>query len=264
MRIPTYRFDKDKTIWLLFDAHIGDDACDRALFKRFVRTVADSDDNVIGGGDIHNCGLPSSKTDYTKSLPYGEEKVVVRNELEPIRDRFLTLVTGNHEERIQRAVGDDPTNELANWLSPQTASKDPKGRNDIYLGHFGVICVVCGRCAYYIAIHHGTGNGTTDGAKLNSLVELSNLMPGCDVYTEGHSHKHIYEPTEIPYLDKKRNLISYQQAHYISGSSFLIWEKSYALSKKWKPKPRGIVKITLYANNNGNSTNKKVDVSLFS
>ncbi len=252
MRIPTYRFDRDVTLYVLSDSHRADFACDVALWKRSLKEIeADKQAKVLTLGDLYNCAIWGSKSDPTQSLTTAQENLLLMKELEPIADQIIGMIPGNHEERLQKTVGYNLTQGLALHLHAP------------YFDGLTVFCIICGRCAYYIAAGHGIGGGKKQGRKLDALIEFGELIGGCDLYIEGHSHAPFDVPGLIPYVDKKRGIISYQPTTYVSGGHFLEWSKSYARNKKYKPKPKGMQRITLCANNSGNLGNKKVKVELF-
>jgi len=253
MKIPTFRFDHDVDFYPISDLHRADYACDVPLWNRVVDEIYNNKiAQWAGVGDWFNCAIWGSKSDPNKSLTLNQENKLLRKEVSPIANKGLVMIPGNHEDRLEKQAGYNLTESLAEYL------KVP------YSDDLTVICIICGRCAYYIAMCHGTGGGRKQGSKTNALIEFSELISGCDVYIEGHSHAPQYLPGLIPYVDKKRGIINYHNTHYVANGHFLEWSKSYARKKKWKPKPKGIQKITLFANNNGAAVNKKVEVKLFS
>ena len=255
MKIPTFKFYSDINIYNLGDVHRGDDACNVALFRKVVNTIAEDDIGWwISTGDLLNVALKTSVSDSSKSKPLGKEFDLLIEELQPIKKRCLGIVDSNHHRRFDRAVGMSLDAVISSHVDLQIP----------YLGKIGVLNVVCDSAAYYIVLHHGVGFGRKRGSKANNLEELGDIIPSADVYMEGHTHSYDYFINEVPYIDKKRQLLNYHKAHFATTGHFLNWEDSYAQDFKLRPKPQGVAMVTLSANTVGRSAMKSVKCVLVS
>lgn len=253
MRIPTYRHNDDRHLWYLADVHYGDDCCNRQLFRKTISTIAsDPVADVLLGGDLNNIAIRNSKSSCYGSMAPKKEYREVMDELEKIQDKIRGSVSSNHHDRVDNEVGLDLDEIISREL------KIP------YMGALGVVNIVCGRCSYIVAFHHGKGSGKRQGSKANDLEDLGDLVQGADIFCQAHTHSFQWFQSSIPYIDRKRGLFSYHTAHYVTTGHYLNYDGSYAQTMKLRPKPLGTAMLTLHANNTGNSDYKKVEVSLFS
>jgi hypothetical protein len=88
-------------------------------------------------------------------------------------------------------------------------------------------------------MHHGVGGGKRRGGKTNNLEDLSVIIPGADVYLEGHAHSFEFFINEQTYIDRKRALMATYPAYYCITGHFLNYEDSYAQDYKYRPMPHG-------------------------
>lgn len=252
MRVRQYRFDDTIRLFNIGDIHRGDKCCDVKAFHRVVEEVRRSDDAYwVSTGDLLNVALKTSLSDCYSSLSLEDEKAELIKELSPIAHKCLGFVGSNHHRRLSNATGLNLDKVIANEL------KIP------YLGKIGLINVTCGRASYFIAMHHGTGGGKRRGGKVNNLEDLASLIPGADVYMEGHTHAFAHFIDEHPYIDRKRNIFSSHPAHFITTGHYLKWDDSYAQDYKLRPMPIGSSIIQLFANGVGVGKNKMVKVDFF-
>ena len=105
---------------------------------------------------------------------------------EPIKDKILAVLPGNHENRIYRSDGIDITEMMCAQLGLDCYA--PTGAF-IYV-RFGRLSAhkhnrkVC----YTIYATHGSGAGRTEGAKIKRLSDLAAI---CDADVYIHSHTHL-------------------------------------------------------------------------
>lgn len=251
MEIYKHLFENDIKICNLGDVHRGDCNCNVELFHKHINYIKDNS-NVywLSTGDLLNVALKTSLSDVYTSNSLQDEYDNIIKELKPISNKCLGITTSNHTNRFDKAVGLSLDTLVCNSL------------NIPFLGDFGILNVICGKVAYYIACHHGCGGGSTMGSKSNNLYKLSDVIPGADIYMEGHTHTYSSFITEAPYIDRKRNKITYLNSYFVCTGHYLNWEGSYAQKYKLRPAPQGCSMITLKANKTGNQINKKVNVEL--
>jgi len=252
MRIPTFRFPGNVTLYNLGDVHRGDRNCNVDLWRRIVKAIQEDETAYwVSTGDLLNVALKTSLSDCSKSMSLEEEFNALCGELEPTKGRCLGIVGSNHHHRVQKAIGMDLDGIISREL-------------DIpYYGPLGVLNIICDRCSYVTILHHGVGGGKKRGGAVNNLDELGDVIGGADLYLEGHTHKFTTHQNLVPYLDRKRNILNYHTAHFVTTGHFLNWEKSYAQDFKLRPQPQGAAKMNLYASECGRSEIKKISVELF-
>lgn len=98
-------------ILVLADLHIGDRHSDVRLIQELVNSVRDIPNRyAILAGDIMNNAIIGSKSDtYTETMAPMDQMSYAVKLLEPIKDKILAVVPGNHEDRTTRTVGFDLT-----------------------------------------------------------------------------------------------------------------------------------------------------------
>jgi len=251
MSILKYTFAENIQLVNIGDVHRGDDVCDVATFQKVVRYVK-SHDSVrwYSTGDLLNNALKNSKSDVYSSMAPQKEYNAIVNDLLPISDKCLGMVDSNHLRRTRNEAGLNLDQMLAREL------KIP------YLGAIGLICVKAGAACYYIAMHHGVGGGRRRGGKINSLEDLAAIVPGADLYSEGHFHAYVTFQNEMSYIDRKRNSQRIYSATFITTGHFLNWEGCYAQGAKMRPTPKGSAIAELIAPVNGNGNIKRIVVDL--
>lgn len=228
MEIENHRFDHDVTLVNLGDVHRGDNACDVEAFRRQIKRIKE-DDSVfwVSTGDLLNCGTKDSKSGPYGSMVIDDELEALRRDLDPIIDKCLGIVESNHHKRVARSVGMN----LDKLISREFGVR--------YLGNVGALKITCKKNSYFIAMHHGVGGGRTMGAKVNGVGRLEEVLPGFDLYLEGHTHTHVAYPDVVNYLDRKRNKITEMVAWFSVTGHYLKFFDSYATEMKLRPKPIG-------------------------
>lgn len=243
---------EDIRLFNIGDVHRGDEGCNVRLFHKAINEVKNGKNTYwVSTGDLLNVALKTSLSDCYKSKNLAEEFKLIINELSPIAEKCLGLVESNHHRRFDKATGLSLDEQICDKLQIP------------FLGKLGVINVMCKQAAYYIVMHHGVGSGRKRGAKTNNTAALGELIPGADIYFEGHTHSFDHFIDEVPYIDKKRKLLRYHPASFVVTGHFLEWEASYAMDYKLPPRPQGASFIELTSNTVGNSSNKKVKADLY-
>lgn len=170
------------------DLHIGDFQCDYKLILERIEHIKNTPNAYcILDGDLMDTAIASSIGDtYAANLqPMEQLKHCVRI-FEPIRDKILAVLPGNHENRVYKSDGIDTTALMCNQLrltekySPTTAllfirfgksSGDTHHRPQVYTAY----------------VTHGSGGGRKEGGKVNRLADLSSIVDA-DIYIHGHTH----------------------------------------------------------------------------
>lgn len=252
MTIPRYTFKDSILLFNLGDAHRGDPAHDNQLFLKVVNAIRHTNNAYwISTGDLLNVALQGSKSDVYNSANLEQEFEWLIKDVSPIADRCLGMVASNHHNRFDRAVGMSLDKLIAGKL------------NIPFLGQLGLLNITCDKASYYVAMHHGIGSGKRRGAKTNNAQDLASIIPGADIYLEGHTHTFDHFIDESVYIDRKRGKLSHAKAWFCVTGHFLDYMTSYASSKKYRPAPKGSAFIEIFAAGAGNIWNKKVTADLY-
>jgi predicted phosphodiesterase len=170
------------------DLHIGDSQCDYKLILERIEYIKNTP-NVycILDGDLMDTAIASSIGDtYASSLQPMEQLKHCVKIFEPIKDKILAVMPGNHENRVYKSDGIDITEIMCAQLgipdkySPTTALifirfGDTGGHNHNR------------RQIYTIYATHGSGGGKKEGGKVNRLADLASIVDA-DCYIHAHVH----------------------------------------------------------------------------
>lgn len=251
MKVRSYNFDGPVQLINLGDVHRGDQACDDVMFRRVIDYIKNTPNaRWASTGDMLNVALRKGKlaTIY-HSMSLEKELAVMTSELRPIADKCLGFVGSNHHARVENEIGMSLDNLIARELEVP------------YLGDIGLIKINCKRNSYFVAMHHGIGQGHLKGGKANTLERMTNLIPSADIYLTGHTHTFMYFVNEVNFIDRKRDKLSTFQSYFVTTGHFLDWEDSYAPQLYLPPAPKGSAMLELGESEGGNR--KDVRVSLF-
>ncbi len=172
-------------------------------------------------GDIFDAVTKTSLGNvYEQEYNIKTAKEYASDVLSPIKDKILGAISGNHEDRIERAVGENP---VENWSE-----------------HFG-IDYFPNWCAYFFLkigeartgkrdrrrpivytmfLHHITGGGRTKGGKLNRVAYLKE-MALADLYCGAHVHLKGAFKGKYIYGDMNNYKIREQQQTYVATGSYM-------------------------------------------
>lgn len=183
-------------VWAVADVHIGAKECDLAGFKRFLAKIqADPDSYIVLVGDMINNGLKDNLTNvYEEVIPPHAQIDKCAELLEPVKDKILGAVGGNHEARSRKAVDLDPMYAVMCML----------GKQELYRQNLTFIRVVLAhgntKDNHTLLLVHGK----SERAKRN----FSYSLEGVDAVISGHTHNGIVEkPARIVFTNKNRVVI---------------------------------------------------------
>jgi hypothetical protein len=225
------------TIKLSFigDIHWGAAQCNKKLLKACVRMIADDPTHWwLGMGDYVDAICPDDKRQDFRSLdpetklkelndlPKKQIREIV-SELEPIKERCLGLLTGNHEEKIATKYYTDIHSDLCLHLGVKNLGysafvnlKFPRLRKD--KTESVLICA-----------HHGFGGGRKKGSKVNRIEDFAASFPYCDIYAMGHVHETIsFVSTVLKYEPISQKIISKPRAFVVSGTFLETYTKDFS------------------------------------
>jgi hypothetical protein len=152
--------------------------------------------------------------------------------LEPIKDKILCVVSGNHERRSVKDVDDDPTYDIVCKLDIE----------DVYRENMAFLRLRFGakeakgdqNPTYMIVVTHGAGGGILTGGAVNRGERFGYVIDGADALIVGHTHKpFVTQPAKIK-IDAHNNKVSLKPFKVISTTSWLQFG-GYAAQKMLNP-----------------------------
>ena len=242
----------DITIIPISDVHLGSQECMEQEFISFIDTVAKTPNTyLILGGDLIDNGTRSSVSDIFKAtMSPSQQKKEMAKILEPVKDRILCFVPGNHERRSSKDVDDDPVYDIAAKLDLEHLYRENIAFVKIQLGrernkpgnNDG-----SKRPTYVIAVTHGTGGGIYTGAAVNRNERFGYVIDGMDALIVGHVHKPFTtQPGKIK-IDPFNNKVSIKPFKVISSTSWLTYG-GYAARSMMLPSTHCLQTLTLRGN----------------
>lgn len=217
-------------VYFLGDLHVGASASELVRVRNTIERIRDDpqglvfllgdlvdaismDDKRFDPEALDGDVVPLSKLFEISRL----EVEYVEGMLEPVADRIVGSVAGNHEDSIyKRHGGAHPTEEIARSLGlpPEKATSQRAGWFNL------VARIGCSHIEVPIAVHHGFGGGRTKGNVCNKLVTWAAQFPDARVVAMGHMH----DPNVLslpPYMRFRRNGLHEQSTLLIAAGAFM-------------------------------------------
>ncbi len=254
-------------IWNSADWHYGNKACALSHLKKDISEIADDPYSFtfLGGDHAEFINLKDPRFDplsVPKDLTvrdYGNLGHVlmtrVRDLAWPMKNKIMGALQGNHEENYMRRQEQEG---LMQWLTTELGCKylgysclidicfvrNPKafptptlfkpGKNDTRLNGNAR------KMRFYL--HHGAGNATTEGGKLNAMLRFVDRFEA-DCYMLAHVHDQIGKPIiKIGANSTCTKLVQKEVKGLITGSYMKTYEQgctNYGEKKGYKPVPLG-------------------------
>lgn len=226
---------KEIEIHPLADFHIGDAHCDFRHIQKMLKHIEETPNAYATlGGDMMDTAIASSVGDtYGASLTPMEQLKQCVAIFEPIKDKILCILGGNHENRIYKMDGIDITGLMAAQLglqgkySPttaflfvrfgQNADRSCRGRKMCYTGY----------------VTHGSGGGRKEGGKINRLADYATICDA-DFYISAHTHLPAVFKTGYYRVDASNNTVSYVDKLFVNTASALGYD-GYGDKQGYKP-----------------------------
>jgi hypothetical protein len=219
------------------DLHAGSKGYDNNKITEIINWIKANKAWWIGVGDLIECAIKSSPgaSQQDQVLPNQEQYDHVLDLLDPIKDRCLGLIKGNHEERSFKTVGLDPMMMMARDLEVH------------YLGweFFGVLMVTTKPVGWSIyACHTSTANKTA-GLALNWTE--ANLMRwmDCDIIMKAHGHDMGFDIKERIEVNKQKLSVAIHNRYLVLTGHYVNRPNTYLASRGASPKPKGTVALWL-------------------
>jgi predicted phosphodiesterase len=244
MRIIPFTFPaewENIELYPLGDIHIGDPKTDIKLFQNFVKYIKEKENRiVVCVGDLLNNALKSSVSNvYNETMNPNEQRKWLAVELQPIKDRILCMVSGNHEYRTKKEADLDPIEWLSEKLGIKYYSEDELAIKISFGEGYNQKPIT-----YTFMLTHGAGGGKRPGSVINNLELYAMTLDGADVVIVGHSHRRFGYKFSPRVFDPRNNIVKQVDRLCVVSSS---WQDfgGYAARKMLIPGTKGAEPIIL-------------------
>lgn len=237
IRIPLPR-TRTVTIYPVADVHLGATECHEREWDAFrSRVLAEKDSYLILHGDLINNNTRSSVgSPYADMLRPREQKRRMAEHLEPLRDKILCCVSGNHERRSLKDADQDPTYDIMCKLDLEDRYRESMAF--LYLT-IGTRSQGEGRtgthAAYNICVTHGAGGGALSGGVINRNERFARSICGVDALIVGHSHNGMISRPSQLVMDARTDRVTQRDIVVVATTS---WQQfgGYAAQKMLQPR----------------------------
>ena len=201
---------------------------------------------VLAGDLINNATRSSVSNVFEDRYRPSEQKKMMAKLLEPVRERILCAVPGNHEARSGKDADDCPLYDICCKLNVE----------HLYRENIGIIKIRMGdnqkgegriNPTYILAVVHGSGGGIYTGGAVNRNERFGYVFDGVDALITGHTHKPVVSvPSKIK-VDPRHNNVTVSPFKVITATSWLEYG-GYAAKKMLLPASHSLQTMTLRGN----------------
>ena len=216
-----HTFPGDITVYPIADVHLGALEHAEVEWQNFLKRVERENAYLILAGDLLNNNTRGVRfaNPFDEVLRPREAKKRMVEHLEPIKDRILCVVCGNHEARTVRDSDQDLAYDICVRLDIE----------HLYRENIAYMCIWLGKrntadqavISYSFAVTHGSFGGALTGGAVNKSERFSQIIEGVDCFVSGHVHKgFITKPAKIV-IDPRNKRVSMRPYTVISAVSWL-------------------------------------------
>lgn len=236
--IIRYRFPGPVKIYPISDVHFGAINHQEREWTRFCNMILQEPDAylLLGGDLINNNTRSAVGSPFDDTVRPRDQKTRMVEYLEPLKDRVLAMVSGNHERRSLKDADDDPTYDIACKLDIEDKYRQNAAFVKVGLGdrNKGKERGHDTRASYNVVLTHGAVGGIYTGATVNRNERFGNVVEGADLVIVGHTHKGtVTRPSKLLF-DPRLDFV--QMREYVVISC-VAWQNygEYSLQKMLLP-----------------------------
>lgn len=233
MIVHKFPDNPDIEIWPIADVHLGAAEHNSGAWAAFCQDFQKRENAylVLAGDLLNNCTRSSISNIYEEVLRPREQKKLMAEMLEPLKDRILCCVSGNHERR-NKDVDDSPAYDIMCKLNCEHLFRENMAFVKLQFGE--IYGAGQQNPTYMLAVTHGAGGGALTGGVVNRAERFAYTIDGCDILILGHSHKPFTtQPSKI-YIDKRNEKVSFKPFKVLSVTSWMDYG-GYAVQKMLSP-----------------------------
>lgn len=226
------------------DLHIGDSNCDfKSIMERINYIKNTENAYCILDGDLMDTAIASSIGDtYGANLQPMEQLKQCVKIFEPIKDKILAVLPGNHENRVYKSDGLDITAIMCSQLGiPEKYSETTA----LLFIRFGREVNRHNRPQLYTAyVTHGSGGGRREGGKINRLADLAAIVDA-DIYIHAHTHLPVVFKNSFYRVSGSNSSVALVEKLYVNTSASLDYG-GYGDKQGYKPASKAAPVIYLH------------------
>lgn len=221
-------------IYPVADVHLGAIECNEGRWNKFCSMVEqESNTYLILAGDLITNGVRNAiGNPFDQIYRPREQKRIMAEYLEPLRDKILCMVGGNHERRTDKDTDSSPAYDIASKLDLE----------DIFRENMAFLKLQFGDSrssgdtnpCYMFAVAHGFGSSiyTTNAAMRAERWGMA--IDGVDCVITGHVHKPQNFPVGKYYVDKYNEKVSVKPFEVFVCTSWMD-SSGYGAQKLMQP-----------------------------
>lgn len=212
------QFDKSITIYPICDVHLGALEHNKEEWEKFVNKIqSEPNSYIILVGDLINNATRSSVSNvFDDIMRPMEQKDKMVQYLEPLKDKIICGVPGNHERRSGKDADNDPMYDIMCKL----------GLEELYRKNIAFVKIQLGKnghATYTFAVAHGTGGGINTGGGVNKNERFASSIDNLDCLITGHTHKGVVTKPAKLVIDTRTNKVTVKPFTVITGQSWLSY-----------------------------------------
>lgn len=224
----------DIEIWPVFDVHLGATEHNAEAWAKFCKMILSRENAylVLGGDLINNCTRSSISNIWEETASPSMQKRLIVEMLEPLKDRILCSVGGNHERRSEKDADYDPAYDIMCKLH----------KEELYRKNIAFLRVKMGvdggagqkNPCYVFCVTHGAAGGAKYGGATNKAVDFGYTLSGIDCLIVGHTHKpFVTSPAQI--VADPQHGMAYIKPFYVVNATAWMNYGGYAAQKMLPP-----------------------------
>ena len=236
---------EDITIIPVADVHLGAKECDEEKFFDFLNLVKETPNVYLAlAGDLINNATRSSVSNiFEERYRPSDQKKMMAKLLEPVADRILVGIPGNHEARSGKDADDCPMYDIMCKLDIE----------HLYRENIAIVKIQMGENqrgngaynpTYLLAVCHGSGGGIYTGGAVNKNERFGYTIDGIDALITGHTHKPVVSSPGKIKVDPVHNRVYIAPFKVITATSWLEYG-GYAARKMLIPAAHSLQTMTL-------------------
>lgn len=221
------------TIVPIGDLHLGSPHFRRAFFLAGLDWIVKRDAYIILTGDLLECGTKGSVGAgvYEQVMSPSDQIEAVVKLLDPVKDRILGAVKGNHEERLHKDAGSEA---YLNSICPRLG-----------IPYFGWEAFILFSLPHYKSILtytcHTKAGGKNANIALNWMTRELVKVVDADIYFKSHDHSMGWYPEDTLDVNRVTQRMEMRERHFFLTGNWIGRADSYAAASACGHKPAGTV-----------------------